>query len=156
MTDKFPDLDSLSESGRPWASHLVMNEAEVDDHIRALQPRKNATIRIVRGNRCTSKERLLQEWAAALQFPSYFGGNWDAFEDCLLDRDWLPGDLHVVCITSADLLLDEKSKIAKTFWDVLRNAAENSQGPVLRVILQTEPGKEAKMRKTLGRFGVKL
>jgi RNAse (barnase) inhibitor barstar len=150
------DLDTRLQSGRPWASLLVMSESEVDNSIRALPQTKNRTIRIVRGYRCITKEQLFREWAAALQFPSYFGENWDAFEDCLLDRDWLPGDTHVVCITSVDVLLQEKNKLTETFWNVLRNAAENSQGAVLRVILQTQPKNEARTRKALDKLGIRV
>jgi hypothetical protein len=56
-------------------------------------------------------------WLAGRRSPEE---NWDAFEDCLLDREWLPGEMHVVCITAVEVLLDEGNKFAETFWDVLR------------------------------------
>jgi hypothetical protein len=34
------------------------------------------------------KEELLDNIAAALAFPSWFGRNWDALEDCLTDLSW--------------------------------------------------------------------
>ncbi len=40
------------------------------------------------GAEMTDKEQLMQEFAAVLNFPDYFGGNWDALHDCLSDFDW--------------------------------------------------------------------
>jgi RNAse (barnase) inhibitor barstar len=34
------------------------------------------------------KEEFLERMAAALGFPKWFGGNWDALEDCLSDLSW--------------------------------------------------------------------
>jgi hypothetical protein len=39
---------------------------------------------------CTDKAGFLDRTAAALGFPAWFGGNWDAFFDCLADLGWRP------------------------------------------------------------------
>jgi len=39
---------------------------------------------------CDDKPDLLRRVAAALAFPDWFGHNWDAFFDCLVDLGWLP------------------------------------------------------------------
>jgi hypothetical protein len=36
--------------------------------------------------------------AQALGFPGWFGGNWDALEDCLGDLSWRPGEGHVLLL----------------------------------------------------------
>ncbi len=36
--------------------------------------------------------------AKALAFPSWFGGNWDAFEDCLGDLSWQPAPGYVLLL----------------------------------------------------------
>lgn len=42
----------------------------------------------------TGKFELLNALAAVLCFPDYFGGNWDALEECICDLSWLPpGDV---------------------------------------------------------------
>lgn len=44
------------------------------------------------------KEALLERFALALGFPAWFGGNWDALEDCLMDLSWRAGAGHVLLI----------------------------------------------------------
>jgi hypothetical protein len=41
---------------------------------------------------------LFDETAAALQFPSYFGENWPAFDECLADMDWLATNAGIVLV----------------------------------------------------------
>ena len=41
------------------------------------------------GESVATRERLLAALARTLSFPSYFGGNWDALEECLRDLSWL-------------------------------------------------------------------
>jgi hypothetical protein len=42
------------------------------------------------------KEKTLERIAAALRFPNWFGGNWDALEDALGDLSWLDAGGHVI------------------------------------------------------------
>src|SRR3970040_1378891 len=54
------------------------------------------------------KETLLERLALALGFPAWFGGNWDALEDCLGDLAWRGGDGHVFLLTGyEDLPADD-------------------------------------------------
>lgn len=50
----------------------------------------------------------LERLAAALGFPAWFGGNWDALEDCLGDLGWRTGEGHVFVFTGyEDLPADD-------------------------------------------------
>ena len=42
----------------------------------------------VDGAKVSDKAAFLGAFAASLHFPSYFGHNWDAFEECLRDLSW--------------------------------------------------------------------
>lgn len=44
------------------------------------------------------KAQILDAIAAALQFPDYFGRNWDALADCLSDLTWLPASGYVLVL----------------------------------------------------------
>jgi len=68
-----------------------------------------------------SKDEILRRIARALDFPEWFGGNWDALEDCLCDLSWQPAEGWL-------LLLREFSVSPRddlgVLVDVLASAAE--------------------------------
>lgn len=41
-------------------------------------------------NGAIGRRAILRRFAAALDFPAWFGGNWDALADCLDDLTWRP------------------------------------------------------------------
>ena len=66
------------------------------------------------------KEALMERIARALEFPSWFGGNWDALEDCLTDLSWSKADGHVLLLEgAAELAADERGILV----DILAAAA---------------------------------
>ena len=76
--------------------------------------------------------------AKALRFPDWFGGNWDALEDCLSDLSWRPGDGHVLVFRNWQALSSDDLGV---LIDVLRSAAEFWSGrgrPFFAVLL--DPG----------------
>jgi RNAse (barnase) inhibitor barstar len=74
------------------------------------------------GARMTEPQLLMQEFAKQLEFPNYFGHNWDALEDCLADLDWLEKSLthYVIWIDRwercASPMLLEVLDQAVTLW----------------------------------------
>jgi RNAse (barnase) inhibitor barstar len=46
--------------------------------------------------RVDAREDVLGAIAKALDFPAWFGANWDALEDCLGDLSWRPATGHVL------------------------------------------------------------
>lgn len=71
----------------------------------------------------TSARRLFALFARALRFPSYFGWNWDAFEECLTDLDWLPKG-STVLVFHADLPFPPASRERAIYLGILDNARE--------------------------------
>ncbi len=70
------------------------------------------------GAEMTDKTQLMQEFAAVLNFPEYFGGNWDALHDCLKDVSWLDEDA-----THCVLLIDRWEKCTSpTLIETLQDA----------------------------------
>ncbi|HRP94614.1 MAG TPA: barstar family protein [Rhodocyclaceae bacterium] len=71
---------------------------------------------------CSGKTDFLQRIAAALQFPAWFGHNWDALADCLGDLSWLPARGHVLVLEHADDLRRAAPLDFATAQDILDEA----------------------------------
>jgi RNAse (barnase) inhibitor barstar len=67
----------------------------------------------------------LRAIAEALHFPEWFGGNWDALEDCLGDLSWRPDNGHVLVFRNWQALTGDDLGV---LIDVLRSSAEFWQG----------------------------
>lgn len=77
-------------------------------------------VEVPRGVR--TKEALFAAFVRALRFPDYFGHNWDAFEECVRDLDWLPsGD---VWVRHADVPLANDPQQLSIYVKVLADAIE--------------------------------
>lgn len=46
----------------------------------------------------TEKQDLLDAFASDLEFPEYFGQNWDALSDCLMDFSWREAEGYVLVL----------------------------------------------------------
>lgn len=58
---------------------------------------------------------LFAEYARAFRFPSYFGGNWAAFEECMTTLENAPAHLYVTLIQAGGALLDSEPAERSTF-----------------------------------------
>jgi RNAse (barnase) inhibitor barstar len=67
----------------------------------------------------------LRAVAHALQFPDWFGANWDALEDCLGDLSWRPVGGHVLVFRNWQALGSDDLGV---LIDVLRSSAESWSG----------------------------
>ncbi|MGZ7442373.1 barstar family protein [Paenibacillus sp. TH7-28] len=76
--------------------------------------------KLVRGTKCNTVEKLFDEFSAVLQFPWYFGENWDAFEECINDLGWFNADAYVIFISNSESLLELTNKNLDTFLNILK------------------------------------
>lgn len=119
-------------------------QADPDVTFEALAPlghNDHAVFRHLRGSRMGSTRHLFDEWAAALQFPPYFGENWDAFDECLNDLDWLPHGPCALLLLEADCILDRSTDDdLECLAKILKNTASAWSGArAFHVILQWGP-----------------
>lgn len=66
----------------------------------------------VDSNEISTKEQLLASIAEAMCFPDYFGGNWDALDECLRDMEWLPASGYLLIVRNAEDLWHRNPRIA--------------------------------------------
>lgn len=109
------DLSTFDRLDGPYLHVAVGDVPAVSQHMYTLRERGLVTVQ-VRGQKMRTVSALFDEFGAALQFPYYFGENWDAFDECLTDLDWLgyevPG--YVLVVTSADLALADAPAVEWT------------------------------------------
>ena len=93
----------------------------------ALDAVRNARLDLARVDLAgvADKETLLERLAQGLAFPDWFGGNWDALEDCLADLSWRAGTGHALLLEHhGELPADDVGVLI----EVLRAAAEHWAG----------------------------
>ena len=71
---------------------------------------------------CHDKDEFLARMAEALDFPAWFGRNWDAFFDCLADLSWLPAGGHMLVLLNAADLQQHAPESFDTAMAIMRDA----------------------------------
>ena len=113
---------NLQSTKPPWTSLLVVTGGQRAESL--VRPPTEFALRIIQGAKCQTIAVLLTECARALDFPDYFGHNWDALEECLIDLEWLPAKGYVLLITDAGGVLPDDEEEYETFLEILRDAGE--------------------------------
>ncbi|TVT56257.1 MAG: barstar family protein [Azoarcus sp. PHD] len=72
---------------------------------------------------CEDKAALLTRIATALEFPRWFGHNWDALADCLGDLGWRPAKGHVLLLEHAGSFRERHTEDFETLLAILRESA---------------------------------
>ncbi|WP_067544039.1 barstar family protein [Nocardia crassostreae] len=104
------------------------------------QPPDGYLSRELRGRKMRTDAELFDEFAAALQFPYYFGANKDAFDECLRDLDEFVGPArgYVIVVRNAALLLDDQPGEREWFAEAMTDCAATwaARGVAFRVVFQ--------------------
>jgi len=96
--------------------------------------------RWLRGSRMRTRAGLMDEWAAAAQFPPYFGGTWDSLRDCLSD---LPEGGTFLVLEADQLLQDAPPEDGTILMTVLADVAEDLAPQPFHLVFQVEPARRA-------------
>ena len=117
----------LQSTGAPWVALLSPKQWR---HIHdLLADRPDLRIIEVNGASCQTKSSLFDEFSNRLDFPAYFGRNWDAFEECIRDLEWLPAQGYLVVVMNADKLLGQDRQDRDTFIEIMRAAGADWANP---------------------------
>jgi hypothetical protein len=74
------------------------------------------------GSDIKSKHDLFDQFQQIMQFPDYFGHNWDALDECLRDLEWLPALGYVLYFSSPEVFINTSPIEFKIFLEVIQSA----------------------------------
>ncbi len=73
------------------------------------------------------REAVIAAVAHGLRFPEYFGGNWDALDECLSDLSWIRAPGIVLVFHGAERLWREVPRDAAVLLELWLSAARSSE-----------------------------
>jgi hypothetical protein len=71
-----------------------------------------------------TKIELFKNLAHTMEFPGYFGHNWDALEECLTDLDWLSAKGYILLFSYPINFINNSPGDFKTFLDIVSSASK--------------------------------
>ncbi|HEU4322766.1 MAG TPA: barstar family protein [Roseiflexaceae bacterium] len=94
------------------------------------------------GGTIDDKASFLRACADAMQFPDYFGRNWDALEECLNDLSWVPADGYVLVYDQVARFVSAEPDEWSIAADIMSGAADScaKAGTPLYVLLRGTAG----------------
>jgi len=85
----------------------------------------------------STKQGFLKAAADVFRFPDYFGENWDALADCLIDLAWCKAKGYVILIENMESFTDMSPAEMGTACSIMEDAASHwkEQGTPFFVVL---------------------
>jgi RNAse (barnase) inhibitor barstar len=101
------------------------------------------------GKNIARKEQLLNHVATALHFPTDFGQNWDALEECLTDMEWVDADGYLIYYEHIEGLQSAHPDQFETLVEILRDAVSSWKEDDTAMVVLLAGGKAPKGVKRL-------
>ena len=113
----------INSTQPPYALFCKQN-SYVPDLFSGFDTRKSDLVLIANGRQMRDWDELSEIFANMFSFPSYYGRNWDALEECIGDLSWIAFDKLLLVISNADHVFSREPKEMDIFLDVLKCAGE--------------------------------
>lgn len=105
--------------------------------VQALSERNGLDFTVIDLRAANGRADLLAAFAGALDFPAYFGGNWDALYDCLTDMSWRPARGYALLLVGLEGLSAREGDELALLAGLLRSVVDfrRRQGVPFYVVL---------------------
>jgi len=162
------DVQTILKVTPPW---LHVFEGDLEQLLNKVNDfSQQIFIYMLDGKRMRTQEEFYDELASELNFPSYFGRNLNALDECITDLDWLSinGPILLIIINAETLLVDAPIELFHGFVNLLENAGEewshcietgeawDRPGLPFNVVFQTGFDYIGKVNAKLNRCSVRL
>jgi len=148
------DVETLTQAEERFQPIIAQANGRQIESAQTIWLAAGLSVHRIRGEKSRSAADLFDEFQMALEFPTYFGHNWDAFSDCITDLSWLQAGAGIVLlVTEPGEVLREPGNAELSRLVRLLDAAANEWGrsvsegqwwdrpPVpFHVVLACEPG----------------
>ncbi|MEW6497550.1 MAG: barstar family protein [Cyanobacteriota bacterium] len=117
-------LSAVLKGERSPGLYRVTTEVNIDE-LSSLCQEYGFQFFYINGKNVTSKSEFFQNCAETMNFPDYFGYNWDAFADCMNDLSWLSANGYILLYTQPENFANNDPSEWSTVLLVLQEAVES-------------------------------
>jgi len=143
-------LKQIFDNGKPSGVHWLKQHAPVPE-VAKLAKSKGMAFFHIEGKNIQKKEQFLNHVSMAMHFPDYFDHNWDAFEECITDLDWVDADGYVIYFDHTDGFANHHESQLETVIELFDDAVAywKGEGNAMLVLLSSDtPRPEKKQRES--------
>jgi RNAse (barnase) inhibitor barstar len=144
--------DLMAPGGSP-ARTWIAPGSRVERLGREVAERGDIRVALLQGGEPATAAGFFRAVAASLEFPDYFGGNWDALDECLSDLAWIPEPAVLVVIRDADRLLANAPEDWRILLDILAAREMEIPARTLRLLLHAEHDAASHLLRNVGVTG---
>lgn len=116
--------NKLMSLKKPFFHLVVCENTDFNKFASSCKDEFSDIVKIIHGELCKTSEGLFNEFASVFRFPSYFGNNWTAFDECLNDLDWLSCEKYLLLICEAEKILSIEESNFQTFISILSQTVD--------------------------------
>jgi RNAse (barnase) inhibitor barstar len=130
------ELKNILSSDHPRGVYWLKTHASVAELGKQARARGMAFFHL-EGKKIEKKEQFLNHAAVAMNFPSHFGQNWDAFYDCLTDMDGVEADGYAIYFDHTDAFAKHHESQLETVIELFQDAVDfwKAEGKSMLVLL---------------------
>jgi RNAse (barnase) inhibitor barstar len=134
-------METLEQRLRQPRKSGVYRAAEPPAGIESAARRARLRVVEVDASAARTKAQVLKLLGTSLAFPSWFGRNWDALEDCLTDSSWLSGPGILIRIEGFSAYANTDADGFSILLDIFKTSAEywRSEGKSFWVVFAGKP-----------------